>query len=150
MITIDKFIENWRGKNSMSPINSKDVTETEATLNVQFPHAYKYLLTTYGLVRSANVMNSVIDLDTKLGQAHDFLSLEDVSALSNLYEMSGMAKGYILFASDAGGNMFCFNKLECETEKDDCAVWLFDSSTFLITKQTDSFVEWLQGFNTRL
>lgn len=147
MRSIDFFIDNWRGKNAMTPLDINDITELESIIDCVLPSAYKYLLSTYGLVRTPNVMSKTIDLDTKLSQVHDFLSLADVSSLSSLYEMSGMAKGYILFASDSSGNMFCFKKADCEVEQEDCAVWFFDSGSYTTTSVSDSFVGWLEGFN---
>jgi hypothetical protein len=145
---IDVFIENWCGRNAMIPISLEDITELESSINHVLPKAYKYLLNTYGLVRSPNVMSKIIDLDTKLSQVHDFLSLDDVSSLSKLYEMSGMAKGHILFASDSSGNMFCFKGSDCEVQQEDCAVWFFDSANYTTNLVSDSFVEWLKRFNT--
>jgi hypothetical protein len=144
---IDAFIEAWVGKNAMSPQSADDITQLESQMGCILPNAYKYLLSTYGLVRSPNVMSKTIDLDTKLGQVHDFLSLDDVASLSSLYEMSGMEKGHILFASDASGNMFCFKLTDCLVEQEDVAVWFFDRSNFSIEKVSDSFMQWLQAFN---
>ena len=147
MKNIDAFIEAWVGKNAMSPQSADDITQLESQMGCILPNAYKYLLSTYGLVRSPNVMSKTIDLDTKLGQVHDFLSLDDVASLSSLYEMSGMEKGHILFASDASGNMFCFKLADCLVEQDDTEVWFFDRSAFSVEKVSDSFIQWLQAFN---
>lgn len=145
---IDVFIENWCGRSAMTPISLEDITELESSINHILPRAYKYLLNTYGLVRSPNVMSKTIDLDTKLAQVHDFLNVDDVSSLSRLYEMSGMATGYILFASDSSGNMFCFKRTDCDVQQDDCAVWFFNSGSYTTNLVNHSFIEWLKGFNT--
>jgi hypothetical protein len=144
---IDIFIDVWAGKNTMSPQSSADIAELESQMGCVLPNPYKYLLSTYGLIRSPNVMSKVIDLDTNLGKVHDFLSLEDVASLSSLYEMSGMEKGHILFASDASGNMFCFKLADCLVEQDDAEVWFFDRSAFSVEKVSDSFIQWLEDFN---
>ena len=147
MKNIDAFIEAWVGKNAMSPQSADDIAELELQMGCVLANAYKYLLSTYGLVRSSNVMSKTIDLDTKLGQVHDFLSLDDVASLSSLYEMSGMEKGHILFASDASGNMFCIKLTDCLVEQEDVAVWFFDRSAFSVEKVSDSFIQWLQASN---
>jgi len=145
---IDEFIKIWSSKQSMTPISVDNIIDLESSMGIVLPNTYKYLLNTYGLVRTPNVLSKTIDLDTKLGEVHDFLSLEDVMSLSKLYEMSGMDKGHVLFASDDSGNMFCFKLEECLVEQDDTGVWFFDRSTFTINKVSDSFEQWLQAFNS--
>ncbi len=71
---------------------------------------------------------------SKLLKCKDFLSLEDVYSLSNLYEMSGMPKGHILFASDCKGNMFCFKKSDCHHKQMDVAVWFYEHDTIALKK----------------
>ncbi len=147
MNSIDLFVKNWSSKNSMVPINSHDIEELESKLNAFLPDSYKYLISTYGLVHTPNVLTKICDLNSDISEVQDFLSLEDVSSLSKLYEMSGMPKGHILFASDCKGNMFCFKLTDCVSKQIDLPVWFFNHDLCTVKKVSNSFIGWLEEFN---
>ncbi|MGF1872589.1 SMI1/KNR4 family protein [Photobacterium indicum] len=147
MNSIDLFVKNWGSKNSMVPINNHDIEELESKLNVLLPDSYKYLISTYGLVHTPNVLTKICDLGSDISEVQDFLSLEDVFSLSKLYEMGGMPKGHILFASDCKGNMFCFKLADCASKQIDVPVWFFDHGLCTVKKVSDSFTDWLDEFN---
>jgi len=145
--SIDEFIKNWANKNALVPINTDDILALESKLNLFLPDSYKYLITTYGLVHSPNVLTKICDLNSEVSAVQDFLSLADISSLSVLYEMSGMPKGHILFASDCKGNMFCFKLIDCASKQIDLPVWFFDQGIGSVKKVSNSFIEWLGEFN---
>ncbi|PKH06092.1 SMI1/KNR4 family protein [Moritella sp. Urea-trap-13] len=147
MNSIDQFVKNWGSKNAMVPINIDDIAELELKLKGVLPDSYKYLISTYGLVHTPNVLTKICDLNSDVSDVQDFLSLEDVASLSQLYEMSGMPKGHILFASDCKGNMFCFKLSDCESKQTDAPVWFFNYSAGTVTHVSSSFSEWLDQFN---
>lgn len=144
---IDLFVKNWGSKSSMVPIKGHDIKGLESKLNVYLPDSYKYLISTYGLVHTPNVLTKICDLGSELSEVQDFLSLEDIFSLSKLYEMSGMPEGHILFASDCKGNMFCFKLTDCASKKIDSPVWFFDHDLCTVKKVSDSFIGWLEEFN---
>jgi hypothetical protein len=131
----------------MVPISSDDISELESKLNLFLPDSYKYLLSTYGLVHSPNVLTKICDLNAEVSAVQDFLSLDDVFSLSKLYEMTGMPKGHILFASDCKGNMFCFKLDDCVSKEIDIPVWFFDQGNCIVQKVSNSFTDWLDEFN---
>jgi hypothetical protein len=122
MNSIDLFVKNWGSKNAMVPIAIEDINELEVKLAAYLPDSYKYLISSYGLVHTPNVLTKICDLGVDITEVQDFLSLEDVFSLSKLYEMGGMAKGHILFASDCKGSMFCFKLSDCLVRQVDSAV----------------------------
>ncbi len=148
MNSIDLFVKSWGCKGAMVPISKTDIAELESLLNAILPQSYKYLLSTYGLVHSPNVLTKVVDLNADINAVQDFLSLHDVHSLSQLYEMTGMPKGHILFASDCNGDMFCFKQSECITQQVDVAVWFFNRGLGSVTQVSDSFIGWLEKFNS--
>lgn len=147
MNSIDLFVKNWGSKSSMVPISSTDIEELEANLNAFLPDSYTYLISTYGLVHTPNVLSKICDLGSDISEVQDFLSLDDVLSLSKLYEMGGMPKGHILFASDCKGNMFCFKLADCERKQGDISVWFYNHALRTVEKVSNSFIEWLEGFN---
>lgn len=147
MNSIDQFVKNWGSKNAMVAINIDDISELESKFNSFLPDSYKYLLSTYGLVHSPNVLTKICDLNAEVSAVQDFLSLDDVFSLSKLYEMTGMPKGHILFASDCEGNMFCFKQSDCASKQVDLPVWFFNQEKCSVTKVSNSFIEWLEEFN---
>ena len=148
MNNVDLFISNWSGKNTMVPIKQQDINELESQLDLVLPEPYKYLLATYGLIHTPNVLTRTCDLSVNIQNVQDFLSLDDVDSLSKLYQMSGMPAGHVLFASDSEGNMFCFKSSDCETHQSDVPVWFFDRNLNSVNKVSESFVTWLSGFNS--
>ncbi len=112
-----------------------------------FPETYKYLISNYGLVHTPNVLTKICDLGVEISEVQDFLSLEDIFSLSKLYELMGMPKGHILFASDCKGNMFCFKQADCTGENNDSPVWFFNQGLGTVNKVADSFAQWLAQFN---
>ena len=147
MISIDIFVKNWNSKNIMIPISDHDIKVLESTLNIVLPDSFKYLLSKYGLVHSPNVLSKVCDLNVNITEVQDFLNLEDIANLSKLYELSGMPKGHILFASDSKGNMFCFKQTDCLAKKEDAPVWFYNNNECSVTKVSNSFTKWLEQFN---
>ncbi|MFT6247261.1 MULTISPECIES: SMI1/KNR4 family protein [unclassified Colwellia] len=144
---IDSFVEEFCKNQTLTPISIADIAELEARLIVTLPNSYKYLLSNYGLLHTPNVMTKTCDLSVELTQVQDFLSLEDVYSLSKLYEMSGMPKGHILFASDCKGNMFCFKHEDCEKIGSDIPVWFYNQNNQTIEKTADTFNLWLREFS---
>lgn len=144
---IDSFIERWIGKHTMVPSSLQDLNELEEKLHHALPSAYKYLFTTYGLIHTPNVMNQACDLSVNIENVQDFLNVDDVYELTKLYQMSGMPQGYVVFASDCNGNMFCFKSAQCEQAQQDIPVWFYDRNTATVTQVSDSFIAWLSGFN---
>lgn len=147
MKSIDLFVKNWGTKQAMVPIDNHDIEALETKLNAFLPDSYKYLISTYGLVHTPNVLTKIVDLNAEISDVQDFLSLDDVYSLSKLYEMSGMPKGHVLFASDCKGNMFCFKLSECENKQIDIPVWFYNHGLCTVNKVSDSFSEWLEQFN---
>lgn len=147
MNSIDLFVKNWGNKSAMVPIESDDIVELETKLNAFLPDTFKYLISTYGLLHTPNVLTKICDLGVDISEVQDFLSLEDIASLSKLYEMSGMPKGHILFASDCKGNMFCFKLSECANKKIDVPVWFYNYGLCTVTRVSNSFTEWLEQFN---
>jgi len=147
MKNIDLFVKNWGSKQSMVPIDNNDILELESKMNGFLPESYKYLISTYGLVHTPNVLTKICDLGSDISEVQDFLSLEDVFSLSQLYELTGMPKGHILFASDCKGNMFCFKLSDCASKQTDLPVWFFERDLCTIKKVSNSFTEWLNEFN---
>ncbi|WP_042148015.1 MULTISPECIES: SMI1/KNR4 family protein [unclassified Pseudoalteromonas] len=147
MKNIDLFVKNWGSKQAMVPIAEQDILELESKINGFLPDSYKYLISTYGLVHTPNVLTKICDLGSDISEVQDFLSLEDVSSLSQLYELTGMPKGHVLFASDCKGNMFCFKLADCEAQQTDLPVWFFERDVCTVTKVSNSFLDWLDEFN---
>lgn len=147
MKSIDLFVKNWGTKQAMVPIDNHDIEALETKFNAFLPDSYKYLISTYGLVHTPNVLTKIVDLNAEISDVQDFLSLDDVYSLSKLYEMSGMPKGHVLFASDCKGNMFCFKLSECENKQIDIPVWFYNHGLCTVNKVSDSFSDWLGQFN---
>jgi len=147
MKNIDLFVKQLGNNQKMMPVDQSDISELESKMGAILPDAYKYLISTYGLIHTPNVLTKICDLGVGISEVQDFLSLEDVFSLSKLYEMSGMPKGHVLFASDCKGNMFCFKLTDCKSRQLDIPVWFFNQDLRTVKKVSNTFSEWLGQFN---
>jgi hypothetical protein len=136
-------MKEWPYRNSMLPIDIQDITLLEKKISATLPRPYKYLLKTYGLLRTPNVLTKTCDLSVKIDLVKDFLSLEDVFSLTTLYAMTGMPSGYVVFASDSNGDMFCFLLSGCQSNEEFVEVWLYNQKASTVTKVAKSFNQWL-------
>lgn len=144
---IDCLVSKFANQAAMPPISETAIEAIEQELNVTMPQAYRYLLVTHGLVRTPNVLTKICDLSVEFTNVQDFLSMSDVVQLTKLYPLSGMPHGYILFASDCQGNMFCFKASDCVDSATDAAVWFYIAHQNKVVKISDAFSTWLSNFN---
>ena len=72
MHSIDLFVKNWGSKDSMVPIDKNDIDELESKFNAVLPDSYKYLIATYGLVHTPNVLTKICDLGVEISEVQDF------------------------------------------------------------------------------
>lgn len=63
------------------------------------------------------------------------------------FQNAGMPTGFIGFALDCMGNMFCFKYDELK-EKKDAKVYIFDHDFCEISEEADSFSKWIKKFNS--
>ncbi|WP_163931902.1 SMI1/KNR4 family protein [Paraferrimonas sp. SM1919] len=140
MQAIDSFIQNRAFERPLSPCPQQDIDQLCADLAMQLPPHYLYLISEYGLLRSANVMNSTISLSSTINSAIDFLSLTDVAQLTLLYRQLGLPQTLFVFASDDHGQLYCLNG---EGKEVDDTVFLFNSHDFSCTATEQPFCQWL-------
>ena len=72
MNSIDLFVKSWGQKSFMVPISSNDIEDLESKLNAFLPESYKYLISTYGLVHTPNVLTKTCDLGSDITEVQDF------------------------------------------------------------------------------
>ena len=72
MKNIDLFVKNWGSKQAMVPIAEQDILELESKINGFLPDSYKYLISTYGLVHTPNVLTKICDLGSDISEVQDF------------------------------------------------------------------------------
>lgn len=92
-------------------------------------------------------MDYISDNDIDIYDVQDFIDPLKIKEETDEYINGGMPTGYIGFALDCMGNMFCFKYDELK-EKKDAKIYIFDHDFCEINKVADSFSKWIKKFNS--
>lgn len=147
MQAIDQFVASWNKKPDSHGATQPDLAALESQFGVTLPAAYKYLALTYGDLYTPDILDKVCDLEDEIIEVQKFLPVSQIAEITASCEKAGMAKGYICFASDCLGNMFCFKKEQCKTAPDDAQIWFFDHDFNDMEPLSLTFNEWIAQFN---
>lgn len=143
---IREFVETWNCNRALRTATTEEILETEAAIGLTLPSGYKTLVSLYGDVYTPDILDAVVDQNLDLPNIQNFILPREALEDTRLYVSAGMPEGYFGFASDASGNMFCFSLNDLAGGTGDSAVWFFDHDFVDMTKQSDSFVEWLNSY----
>lgn len=143
---IDRFKEKWDLNDSPNFATAEEIKHLENKLSASLPESYKYLTNKYGDIYSPDILGFISDKEIELFDVQSFFILNQVIEESKAHEEAGMPGGYIAFASDCMGNLFCFNLEECAIGAPEPAIWLFDHDFTEMKKISSSFIEWLNTY----
>jgi hypothetical protein len=141
---IRKFVETWNCNRALRTATTEEILETEAAIGLTLPFGYKTLVSVYGDVYTPDILDAVVDQNLDLPDVQNFNLPGEALEDTTLYVSAGMPEGYLGFASDSGGSMFCFSLEDLADGTGDSAVWFFDHDFVDMTRQSDSFLEWLR------
>jgi hypothetical protein len=143
---VDEFVALWNVSETLAAANSHDIQELESPLGIKLPNCYVYLITEYGDIYSPNLLDVIVDKELELNDVQNFLHPNQMLEDTKAYEAAGMPKGYLAFASDCMGNMFCFKIDECKNQTIVPSIWLFDHDFLVIKPIANSFNVWLGNY----
>ena len=142
---VDKFVSKWAYLDNQKFASESDFSDVESSLNLALPAEYVYLVSEYGDVYCPNLLDEIVDREIDISDVQNFLLPNEMIETTSSWEEAGMPKGYLSFASDCMGNVFCFKVSELR-EKETPRIYMFDHDFCEITKVSKSFISWIKQF----
>lgn len=143
---VDKFVALWNKNEALVSATSHDIQKLESTLGIRLPNCYVYLITKYGDLYAPNLLDAIVEKELELNDIQNFLLPNQILEDTKAYEIAGMPEGYLAFASDCMGNMFCFKIDECKRQLNEPSIWFFDHDFVEIESIANNFNEWLGNY----
>ena len=113
------------------------IAEVESKLGYVFPASYKEYVLEYGATFVPDILDLVVEQELDLPDMQEFVLISELVSANEMYWSGGMPKGYVSFASDSMGNMFCFLRSEESTDQ----IHFFDHDFCEVTDLEVSLVE---------
>ena len=132
---IGKLIEKLNCSKS-NPYSIKKIDKVEEILKVKFNLSYRILLKKFGSFYCPNLLDLLVNQESKIPDLYSLIKLEDLIEMNNGYWNGGMPKEYFLFGLDCMGNAFCFSMKKYSNE-----IYFFDHDFLTITKIADSLID---------
>jgi hypothetical protein len=144
--TIKCFVEKWISKAGTEKASPKDLEDTEKQIGFTLPESYKFILLNYGVLYTPDLLDAIVDAELDMSELQNFSNPKEMLEQSQMYTSAGMPEGFLCFASDSMGNMFCFNIEECKNQSEP-GVWFFDHDFCEIEKIFENINGWLLSYN---
>lgn len=144
---IVKFVNKWVVDSKKDPEIEQKIVSLEKTYGVTFPSKYISLLKEANPIYCPDLLDYISDNDMGIYDVQDFIDPSKIREETDEYINGGMLNGYIGFALDCMGNMFCFKYDELK-EKEEAKIYIFDHDFCEINEVADSFSKWIKKFNS--
>lgn len=142
---IKQFISAWSASEEQPKASEQDVKDAESVLGFSLPKGYVDIVTKYGSVYCPDLLDAIVEEEADISDVQNFDLPEDLLKNTEMYIGMGMPEGFVCFASDCMGNMFCFKSEECKGQPES-GIWFFDHDFCEIEKIFDNFYEWLEAY----
>ena len=103
----------------------------------------------FGLRRSSShtLLGLIVDAEADLWDITSFHTPSECVEATESYRSAGMSDRLVAFASDSGGNVFCFAERDLlDARPDDASVWFFDHDVNEEKQLSESFDAWLASY----
>ena len=88
-----------------------------------------------------------MDAEADLWDITSFHTPSECVEATESYRSAGMSDRLVAFASDSGGNVFCFAERDLlDARPDDASVWFFDHDVNEEKQLSESFDAWLASY----
>ena len=143
--TIKKFVEIWGAEHDSKFASTEDIDSAEQHLGFVLPKEYIELVTKYGDVYCPDLLDEIVDTEADIPDVQNFSLPSEMIEQTEMYIQGGMPDGFLDFASDCMGNMFCFKVAELKNSEA-AGIWFFDHDFCEIEKINENFNEWLSSY----
>lgn len=143
--TIKKFVSVWSAPEEQPKATEQDIIDAESVLGFNLPKGYVDIVTMFGSVYCPDLLDAIVEEEADISDVQNFDLPNDLIKNTEAYTGMGMPEGFVCFASDCMGNMFCFKSDECKVQQE-AGIWFFDHDFCEIYKIFDNFNEWLEAY----
>ena len=143
--TIKSFVEIWGVEQEPKYASTEDIESAEKHLGFSLPKEYVELVTKYGDVYCPNLLDEIVDLEAEIPDVQNFCLPSEMIKQTQQYTKAGMPEGFLGFASDCMGNVFCFKVSEIKNSEA-VGIWFFDHDFCEIEKINENFNKWLCSY----
>ena len=142
----EKFIKQFHyGELEKAAMDELHLIEKD--LGTIFPQSYIDFMLIYGEAYAPSLLDLIIDEDADIHDLQNITSIKDTIEGTKMYWSGGMPDDLIGFGNDSMGNMFCFKKINRNSERpDDLPVWFFDHDFNEVSQISESFDSWLESY----
>lgn len=143
------FTEKWTsGHYPPDPVSEADLLSVEQRLSVRLPEEYRQAVLKVGLPRpTIALLDAIVERELDLHGLGDFYSPAEIVEETLGWRELGMPENLVAFASDGGGNQFCF---DADLLRNDAAegqpIWFFDHDFGTVDEISPSFGAWINAF----
>jgi hypothetical protein len=144
-----RFNEIWTsGHYPPLAVSERDLSVTEHRLELRFPEDYREAVLTVGLPRPTNaLLAAIVEGELDLNPLGDFYSPAEIIEETLGWREIGMPSELVAFASDGGGNKFCFDRTKFAASSTDArAIWFFDHDFATVDQIAPSFDAWITAY----
>ena len=119
----------------------------EKDLGTVFPQSYIDFMLIYGEAYAPSLLGLIVDEDADIHDLQNITSIKGTIEGTKMYWSGGMPDDLIGFGNNSMGNMFCFKKINPNSERpDDLPVWFFDHDFNEVSQISESFDSWLESY----
>lgn len=150
-MALARFAEIWTSAAyPPASVAEEDLNTAERRLGVRLPEAYRREVLQVGLPSpTIALLSAIVERQLDLESLGDFYTPDEIVEVPESWRDLGMPDRLIAFASDGGGNQFCFDTGQpVNGSAGDAAVWFYDHDFGTVREIASSFDDWIQAFCT--
>lgn len=150
-MALARFAEIWTSAAyPPASVAEEDLNTAERRLGVRLPEAYRREVLQVGLPSpTIALLGAIVERQLDLESLGDFYTPDEIVEVTESWRDLGMPDRLIAFASDGGGNQFCFDTGQLVNgSAGDAAVWFYDHDFGAVREIASSFDDWIQAFCT--
>lgn len=148
-MALARFAEIWTSAAYPSePVTEEDLHNAEQRLGVRLPEAYRREVLQVGLPSpTIALLSAIVERQLDLEDLGDFYTPDEIVEMTGCWRELGMPDRLIAFASDGGGNQFCFDSGQLNNgSAGDAAVGFYDHDFDTVREIASSFDDWIAAF----
>ena len=145
-MALERFIELWmHPEYPPSPVTDEGLRSVETRFGFTFPGDYRREVLRWGLVSpTIDLLDAICDGELDFADLSELMNPASMIAATEDWRQMGLPADLVAFASDCGGNLFCFSTDAGET--DEAPVVYFDHDFGTTRTVAPSFAEWIEAF----
>lgn len=141
-MSLDRFIARWVHPDfPPTPVSEEALGEVEARFGFAFPGDYRQAVLRFGLVApTIALLDAIVDGELDMEDLSELFDPTDIVTSTEDWRDMGLPGDMVAFASDCGGNLFCFRT------DGGPAISFFDHDFETIREISPSFDAWIDRY----